>query len=48
MRFIVAYFMVYQPIEQMFDEPRFRLKRRWKASRPLDPLGDLEFRKVPL
>lgn len=48
MRFIVAYFMAYQPIEQMFDEPRFRLKRRWKASRPLDPLGDLEIRKVPL
>jgi hypothetical protein len=30
------------------DEPRFRLKRLWKAPRPLDPLGHLEIRKVPL
>lgn len=30
------------------DEPRFRLKRLWKAPRNLDPLGHLEIRKVPL
>jgi hypothetical protein len=48
MQFIVAYFMGYQQIRQMFDEPRFRRKRHWKKPRLIDPLGDLEFHRVTL
>jgi len=46
MRFIVAYFMAYQQIRQMFDEPPIQRKRSWGTPRSLDPLADLEIRKV--
>jgi hypothetical protein len=48
MRFIVTYFMVYQQIEQMFHEPLFKPRRRWRKPHIIDPLGCLEFRTVPL
>lgn len=48
MRFIVTYFMVYQQIEQMFHEPPFKRRRRWKKPHIIDPLGRLEFRTILL
>jgi hypothetical protein len=48
MRFIVAYFMAYQQIRQMFEEPPIPRKQFWRKSRRPDPLANLEIRKVSL
>ena len=48
MRFIVAYFMGYQQVPQMFDEPRYKPKRSWRKPAATEPLDRLEFRTVPL
>lgn len=48
MSFIVAYFMVYQKIEQMFHLPQLAPKRSRGKPHLLDPLGDLDIRKVTL
>jgi hypothetical protein len=48
MRFITAYFMIYQQITQMFDEPHFK-HRRLRGRRPARGiLPRLTFRKVTL
>ena len=48
MRFIVAYFMGYQQVPQMFDQPRYKRSRSWRKPPATEPLGRLEFRTVPL
>jgi hypothetical protein len=48
MRFIVAYFMGYQQVEQMFGKPRFKRNWSWRKPRMGEPLSMLEFRKVTL
>ena len=48
MRFIVAYFMGYQQVPQMFDQPRYKRSRSWRKPPTTEPLGRLEFRTVPL
>lgn len=47
MRFIVAYFMVYQQIKQMFDEPQFK-GQRFRAKPHTTHLGELQFRECPV
>ena len=48
MRFIVAYFMGYQQVPQMFDQPRYKRSRSWLKPPATEPLGTLDFRTVPL
>ena len=48
MRFIVAYFMAYQQVPQMFDQPPFKRSRAWRKPQATEPLDKLEFRTVPL
>ena len=48
MRFIVAYFMGYQQVPQMFDQPRYKRSRSWRKPPATEPLGKLDFRTVPL
>lgn len=48
MRFIVAYFMGYQQVPQMFDQPRYKRSRAWLKPPATEPLDKLEFRTVPL
>ena len=48
MRFIVAYFMGYQQVPQMFDQPRYKPGKSWRKPPATEPLGGLEFRTVPL
>jgi hypothetical protein len=46
MRFITAYFMIYQQITQMFEKPRFKRKRLRGRPQALGILPNLTFRKV--
>jgi hypothetical protein len=48
MRFIVAYFMGYQQVAEMFDKPRIRPHRSWLKPSTGDPLAQLQFRSVML
>jgi hypothetical protein len=48
MRFIVAYFMAYQQVPRMFDQPRYQRSRAWRKPPATEPLDKLEFRTVPL
>jgi hypothetical protein len=48
MRFIVAYFMAYQQVPRMFDQPRYKRSRAWRKPPATEPLDKLEFRTVPL
>jgi hypothetical protein len=48
MRFITAYFMIYQQITRMFDKPRFKRKRLWGRPQRTGILPQLTFRKVTL
>jgi hypothetical protein len=48
MNFIVAYFMAYQMIRKMFDEPRFKPRRSRRKLHLLDPLGNLRIDRVTL
>jgi hypothetical protein len=48
MRFIVAYFMGYQQVPQMFGQPRYKRSRAWLKPSATEPLDKLEFRTVPL
>jgi hypothetical protein len=49
MRFIVTYFMLYQQVQKMFEEPHYkqpRLSRR--KPRPVELAGQLVFKQVRL
>ena len=46
MRFITAYFMIYQQITQMFEKPRFKRKRLRGRPQAIGILPNLTFRKV--
>ena len=48
MRFITAYFMIYQQITRMLDKPRFKRKRLRGRPRGTGILPNLTFRKVTL
>jgi hypothetical protein len=48
MRFITAYFMIYQPVTQMFDKPRFKRRRLRGRPQAIGILPNLTFHKVAL
>jgi hypothetical protein len=47
MRFIVAYFMAYQQIKQMFEEPQFK-SQRFRAKPHTARISELEFHESPV
>jgi hypothetical protein len=48
MRFIAAYFRIYQPVTQMFDKPRFKRRRLRGRPQAIGILPNLTFHKVAL